>query len=31
MAIRVNQAAVKHARKLIGDGDYVVDTDWSER
>jgi len=31
MATKVNRDAVKHARKLIEDGDYVVDTDWSER
>ena len=31
MATKVNRDAVNHARKLIEDGDYVVDTDWSER
>lgn len=31
MATKVNQAAVRHARKLIEDGDYVLDSDWSER
>lgn len=31
MATKVNRDAVKHARKLIEGGDYVVDTDWSER
>ncbi len=31
MAIKVNQAAVRHARRLIEAGDYVFDSDWSER
>lgn len=31
MAIKVNQAAVRHARRLIEAGDYVSDSDWSER
>jgi hypothetical protein len=28
--MKVNQSAVKHAKKLIKDGKYVVDSDWSK-
>ena len=31
MATKLNREALQHARKLIEGGDYVVDTDWSER
>jgi hypothetical protein len=28
--MKLNQRAVKHAKKLIKDGKYVVESDWSE-
>lgn len=28
--MKLNQSAVKHAKQLIKDGTYVVDSDWSE-
>lgn len=28
--MKLNQAAVKHAKKLIADNHYIVDSDWSE-
>jgi hypothetical protein len=30
MALKLNDRGVKHARKLIDDGKYVLDSDWSE-
>ena len=30
MAWKVNKSAVEHARNLIDNGKYVVDSDWSE-
>ena len=31
MTVKVNQEAVQFAKKLINDGKYKTDTDWSER
>lgn len=30
MAMKLNKEALKHAKNLIKDGNYVTDTDWSE-
>lgn len=31
MPTKLNRDALKHARKLIEDGEYLTDSDWSER